>query len=173
MYKGWQLLLILLVRVTEYLMKYSACPLHASCNYICSVQIQDMLMNSKWICPIIILALVCCEDCCDGQGQLHHVIISATRGHHPCWQTPCLHRPMCRILNNKIIQINYKIQNIGQLFSKKLQGTCFCSTSHMSCGCKQFKTAKWHSVHRLQSCQWSQFFVWLTFGYECTYFVLV
>jgi len=22
---------------------------------------------------MIILALVCCEDCCDGQGQLHHI----------------------------------------------------------------------------------------------------
>ena len=37
----------------------------------CSVEIQNMLMNSKWICPMIILALVCHEDCCDGQGQLH------------------------------------------------------------------------------------------------------
>jgi len=23
--------------------------------------------------PMIILALICCEDCCDGQGQLHHI----------------------------------------------------------------------------------------------------
>jgi hypothetical protein len=22
---------------------------------------------------MIILALFCCEDCCDGQGQLHHI----------------------------------------------------------------------------------------------------
>jgi hypothetical protein len=25
------------------------------------------------MCPMIILALACCEDCCDGQGQLHHI----------------------------------------------------------------------------------------------------
>ena len=24
------------------------------------------------MCPMIILALACCEDCCDGQEQLHH-----------------------------------------------------------------------------------------------------
>jgi len=44
------------------------------CIY-CSVQIQNMLMNFNWICPMIIfiLALICCEDCCDGQGQLHHI----------------------------------------------------------------------------------------------------
>ena len=96
----------------------------------------------------------------------------STRGHHPHWQTPCLHRHMCGILDNKIIQINYEIQNISQLFSKKLQGTCFCSTLHMSCGCKQFKTAKWHHVCKLQSCLWSQFFVQPTVGYERAYFVL-
>ena len=31
-------------------------------------------MNSKWIWPMMILALVCCEACCcDGQWQLHHI----------------------------------------------------------------------------------------------------
>ena len=37
------------------------------------VQIQIMLINLKWICPMIRLVLVCCEACCDGQCQLYHI----------------------------------------------------------------------------------------------------